>query len=339
MDIEFHYFLTGLIAYRAGFNTDDARIIAYASQYVDENDLCLEIEDRSKGEKYFNYISQTMDILKPKNELMRIYPIFHFIPGEPGAWSARRRDGKRHILNTTPNSENANEIIDDAFKADEQTRLFRIGIASHSYVDTWAHQNFVGWYDYFNNIGLNVKPDIGHADAEHHPDWVNHLWVDTRLVEAETNNLHRFLSAAKELFRKYCDYHESLGNNNNFNKWADLEKEMIAMQGRTYTGDLNYYEQERLKRYKDKIDWLPDFDELEWFDEAIETETRGLRDTHDGIMAHFTLFQDKHYWKEGIIKEETKWFRFQRAVKQHEKFGIKQLSPVFAEMGYNLAEV
>jgi len=114
---------------------------------------------------------------------------------------------------------------------------------------------------------------------------------------------------------------------------------MIGLQGRTYTGDINYYEQERSKGYKDKIDWLPDFDEREWFDEAIETEIRGLRDTHDGIMAHFTLFQDKHYWKEGIIKEETKWFRFQRAVKQHEKFAIKQLSPVFAEMGYNLAEV
>ncbi|MFA4911740.1 MAG: DUF6765 family protein, partial [Desulfobacteria bacterium] len=54
MDIEFHYFLTGLIAHRAGFNTNDAKIIAYSSQYVDENDLCLEIEDRSKGEKYFN---------------------------------------------------------------------------------------------------------------------------------------------------------------------------------------------------------------------------------------------------------------------------------------------
>jgi hypothetical protein len=339
MDIEFHYWMTGLIAHGAGFNLDDARIIAYASQYVDENDLCLEIEDRSSSEKYWNYISQTMNILKPKDTLMRIYPIFHFIPGEPEARSARRRDGKRHILNTTPNSENANEIIDDAFKADEQTRLYRIGIASHSYIDTWAHQNFVGWYDYFNNIGLDVKPDIGHVDAEHHPDWVSHLWVDIRLVEPEVNNLHRFLSAAKELFRKYCDYQESLGNSNNFNKWADLEKEMIGLQGRTYTGDINYYEQERSEGYKDKIDWLPDFDEQEWFNESIETDIRGLRDTHDGIMAHFTLFQDKHYWKEGIVKEKTKWFLFQEAVKQHEKFAIKQLSPVFAEMGYNLAKV
>lgn len=99
-------------------------------------------------------------------------------------------------------------------------------------------------------------------------------------------------------------------NNNNFNKWPAVEKEITDLQGRTYTGNLNSYEQERLKRYKDKIDWLPNFDELEWFNEAIETETRGLKDTHDGITTHFTLFQDKHYWKEGIIKEETKWFCF-----------------------------
>jgi hypothetical protein len=30
---------------------------------------------------YKNYISQTMDITKPKEELLRIYPFFHFFPG------------------------------------------------------------------------------------------------------------------------------------------------------------------------------------------------------------------------------------------------------------------
>jgi hypothetical protein len=72
---------------------------------------------------------------------------------------------------------------------------------------------------------------------------------------------------------------------------------------------------------------------------GFNTDDASLRDSHDGIMADFTLFQDKHYWKEGIVKEKTKWFRFQEAAKQHEKFAIKQLSPVFAEMGYNLAKV
>ena len=51
------------------------------------------------------------------------------------------------------------------------------------YSDKWAHQNFVGWYDFFNDIALDVKPDIGHANAEHHPDWPAHRWENGRLVK------------------------------------------------------------------------------------------------------------------------------------------------------------
>ncbi len=67
MDIEFHYYITYLIAAKAGFGFDDAYKIAYASQYVDDNDMILEI-DKGKGSAYRNYISQTMNILKPKNK-------------------------------------------------------------------------------------------------------------------------------------------------------------------------------------------------------------------------------------------------------------------------------
>ena len=170
MDIEFHYYMTYLTAARAGFAPPDAEIIAYSSQYVDENIHVLHI-DRGKPTAYHNYITQTLNILKPKHELMRIYPIFHFIPGDPSAPTAQRKDGRQHPLNTTPNSENANLIFDDALQS---RNLYRIGIAAHSYMDTWAHQNFVGYYDSFNAMqGILNKtlPNIGHADAKHNPDW------------------------------------------------------------------------------------------------------------------------------------------------------------------------
>lgn len=337
MDIEYHYWITAYIAYKAGFSEEEVKLIAYASQFVDENDVCFEIEDRTNDEKYNNYISQTMNILKPKKELMRIYPVFHFIPGEPDARSARRRDGKRHILNTTPNSEKANLLIDDSFKANEQTRLFRIGIATHGYIDSWAHQNFVGWYDCFNNIGLDIKPDIGHVDGECHPDWVSHKWVDNRLVEADINNKLRFLSAVKELFKKYCSYQKSLGKPNKFDEWLNIEQELNELQGPTYTGKSKKYEDKRIKRYREKMNWIPGFDERQWFDEVIETEIKGLQDTHEGILAHFTLFKDTCYWKDGINKEETNWFRFQEAVKEHQKFALGQLSHLFKEMGLGIS--
>jgi predicted GNAT family acetyltransferase len=44
MDIEFHYYMTHLIALRAGFKPDDAFVIACASQHTDENDEAHRIE-------------------------------------------------------------------------------------------------------------------------------------------------------------------------------------------------------------------------------------------------------------------------------------------------------
>ncbi|MCG2728608.1 MAG: hypothetical protein L6244_08180, partial [Candidatus Methanoperedenaceae archaeon] len=79
MDIEFHYYMTYVTALRAGFKLDDAYIIAYASQYTDDNDTSYEIINDDFP--YQNFISQTIDITKPKGELLRIHPYFHFFPG------------------------------------------------------------------------------------------------------------------------------------------------------------------------------------------------------------------------------------------------------------------
>lgn len=38
MNTEFHYYMTGIIAHAAGFTQEEARTIAYASEYTDEND-------------------------------------------------------------------------------------------------------------------------------------------------------------------------------------------------------------------------------------------------------------------------------------------------------------
>jgi hypothetical protein len=37
MDIEFHYHMTYIIARRAGFSPNDSYVIAYSSQYTDDN--------------------------------------------------------------------------------------------------------------------------------------------------------------------------------------------------------------------------------------------------------------------------------------------------------------
>ncbi len=338
MDTEFHYWMTGLIANRAGFTEEESKVIAYSSEYIDENDVSLTIKSKKGGSDYNNFVSQTMNILKPKGQLIRIYPIFHFIPGEPDAETARRRDGKMHLLNTTPNSPNANEFIDDAFKSSEDIRLYRIGIASHGFVDTWAHQNFVGYFDSFNNIGLDPKPDIGHADAEHHPDWVSHFWVDNRLVQSDVSNRDRFLAAAQALFAKYCGYLKVHSQIDNSESWEDVANELVNLMGPTHTGNTNKYHDVRIRGYQDKIKWLGnEFDERIWFDAAIDEKIHGMKDSLEGLPAKFTIFRDEYFWHDEENRENTDWYRFSEAVKEHEQFAIKVLTPTFRKIGINLA--
>ena len=132
MELEFHYYITGMIAHRAGFTEEEASIISYSSQFVDDNDVILNVKNRKNNEVYSNYISQTMDITKPKMELMRIYPVFHYVPGNPNDASARRKDGKMHILNTTPDNDISRNMLSSAFKSSQDVRLYRIGIATHA---------------------------------------------------------------------------------------------------------------------------------------------------------------------------------------------------------------
>jgi hypothetical protein len=337
MDIEFHYWMTGLIALRSGFAEDEARKIAYASQYVDDNDVCLEIKSR-KDEKdtYQNYISQTMNILKPKHQLMRIYPIFHFVPGDPMADTASRRDGKMHLLVTTPNGPLANELLDEALAAPDDSRLYRIGIATHAFVDSWAHQNFVGVFDDFNNIGLDPKPDVGHADAEHHPDWVGHRWDDSRLVDSEINNRSRFLEASHALFLKYCESHETRGGQDRSSEWQDLQDDLIDLQGPTYTGGRQKHEEMRLAEYEKQLPGFGAFDEKTWFKAAIDVNVRGLKDPDDGVLSKFFVVKDECFWRDGIDRTETDWYRFQESVKEHQARALVGLAPIFKKMGIDI---
>ena len=242
-----------------------------------------------------------------------------------------------HWLVTTPGNSTVSEMLDEAFKADEETRLFRIGIATHSFVDSWARQNFVGWYDYFNNIELDPKPDMGHADAEHYPDWISHSWQDSLLVDKDVNNMHRFLSEAKALYQRYCDDLKPQVRRS-VSSCKSLEKKLVDIMGTFFSGSFKKYEKMRVEEYKKLLDW-DDFDERHWFEKAIDTKVHGFKDPHKGSASKLTLFKDEYTWKKNTDWKKTEWYNFQRAVKAHEWLGIKLLSSTFAKIGYVLKQV
>ncbi len=323
MDIEFHYYMTFLIAGKAGFGEDDTFAIAYSSQYVDDNDIIYEIH-KDKAQYYRNYISQTMNILKPKAKLFRIYPLFHFIPGGPLYKGAFRRDGLLHWLNTTPNSENANHVIDSALKS---KNIYRIGIATHCYVDTWAHQNFIGYYNEFNSMSgvlEQLAPNIGHADAGHNPDWPALVWKDKRLLDknARIDNKERFMGSAGKLFTKYRIYVDKKCSV----KALNADRMQLIKGLRSAIGEVdqsNSNKMVRIERYKELSQKMfgyemPEYDEYAWFEEAVNEKVRGLRDKSDSFLTRWDPLTDIYTWRKPKERKESNWYKFQEAVKTNQ---------------------
>lgn len=325
MDIEFHYYQSYLIAIKSGFTPADACIFAYASQHVDDNDIIFEI-NKDNSDYFSNYISQTMNILKPKSKLLRIYPIFHFIPGDPMVDPARRKDGRMQLLNTTPGSDNAHMIFDKAAVSGD---LYRIGIAAHGFVDTWAHQNFTGYFDDFNamkGVLEQATPNIGHADAQHNPDWPGLVWKDLRLVSEHEriDNRSRFLNAAVALHKKLSAIaRPGIGN------------DIVAQEGKELRNNLsqvmferdpnNHLKTARIERCLDlaqQISYgaeeLPDYDADLWFEEVVIENVRGLRDRNESNHFGLKVFADEYTWKDTATYRDKHWYRFQQAVIRHQ---------------------
>jgi hypothetical protein len=321
---EFHYDITWLIAARAGLPPHDVQIVAYASQYTDDNDIIF-IIDKGQPTEYRNYISQTVNILNPESRLFRIYPLFHFIPGDPMTGSTWRKDGSMHWLNTTPDSENANLVMDAALATGN---LYCIGIACHGYADTWAHQNFVGYQSEFNAMSGPLSaaiPNIGHAEAGHDPDWVSLVWQDTRLIYERVDNKARFIAAAASMFRKLAGYVDPRMSVKELDvREASLKNDLDRCIGAEDQD--NAHEDRRTARYRELARTseyggreMEPYNAQGWMDEAVDEDVRGLRDRSGTLLARLDPFTDRYPWKDRENYKQTHWHRFQEAVKQHQK--------------------
>ncbi len=317
MNIEFHYYITYILAREAGFDPEDAYKIAYSSQYVDDNSIHYYINFEN-GDHFFSTVSQTMDITKPSPKRQKIYPLFHFIPGDPDSPTARRKDGRKHLFNTTPDSENARFLLRRALDTSD---LYRIGIAVHAYADTWAHQNFVGLKDDFNAMPGFVEallPNIGHADARHEPDIVNNRWKDERLVEEleVIDNNARFIEAAERIL-SFLWEHRNPGKKGPPEAWQDLKARLLDAMDETYLwgGD----DRARKRAYVKIYEEMPEYDEKAWRHAAVEK-----REFETDIF-------DRYWAKKGFL--ESDWYRFQLAVKAHRKEALLRLRPLYEQAG------
>jgi hypothetical protein len=203
MNFEFHYYTLHYLSRCAGFDEEDASIIAVSSQMVDECLASWEIE--GEGEPTRTMITQNY-VFWDESVAKDIYRPFHFIPGNSSAAGARRSDGRAGRFAVTADSPLSREILIAALRT---WNLYRIGIALHAYADTWAHQNFSADLEPQNAFEASSPvPAVGHLHALKNPDDPRLVWRDPRLKEdfAEISNASRFAAAASMIYRFLCTY-------------------------------------------------------------------------------------------------------------------------------------
>jgi hypothetical protein len=229
MQKDFHYYCVGVLARAAGFNRDDALTIAYASQYTDDSTESELIRlETDEGHLKFDPVRTSYSGLETIHSLAwsaqkRVWIPFHFLPPAP----FRPEERQTFSFVTRPDSVFGRMLLDEAAKEpleNHNRRLCRIGVALHTYADSWSHQDFSGresreendvetislrsgsgkdWQKLgIENLLFDALPFIGHAEAGYFPDLAFQEWKcivgGTRVVER--NNIDTFAEAAQTIY-------------------------------------------------------------------------------------------------------------------------------------------
>lgn len=341
MQIDFHYYVIRILAEKAGFSPADSQIIAYASQFVDDatehkplqlpEKLQIKNHPRLK-EGNFDPVCTAHKGLQFVNDFrkivqMKIYISFHFLP--PKIYT---NTDLEYDYVTKPNSQFANILIEKIKKQfvdnpDEKLyNLISLGIALHTYADTWAHQNFSGRHNHENNVEKIKKwnkgkwksiktmnrirnsmlPEIGHAEAYSFPDQPFRTWKYKKAKNKSSNlrhNLDVFIDAAENIYKFL------LSITDKYNEWNSFSDRLI--QCLSYTN-------ESIKKRKNKYRKL--FPEIGFY----YNENQWRNDFFKENYNHKTCFlQEENDYK------KQKWLEFHRAAISQREFVLKNSKPLY----------
>jgi hypothetical protein len=302
MEKDFHYYLIYSIARITGFQ--DADIIAYSSQFVDDNNegqfsiegkkVPFPNKIRANGGYYYPIMTQS---LSPKSLDMMIqkyvYVPFHFLPGN----STTRINGETNALSTKPNSKNARILLENALKSDNP---YLIGIALHTYGDTWSHQNFTGLQEEWNSVypwyrfDKSIAPNIGHAEVQHSPDIISEKWTDNRFG-IPIDNRKRALLATAEIYKAM---RKKSGKGPVWTGVKSSFRRIIYAAGYDdRKAKINEFMHER------NLEAVPRYSKNKWIDAALDRK------------------YDKNRRRDKILMKpifkSTQWYHFQQAAKVH----------------------
>ncbi|NOX65055.1 MAG: hypothetical protein GXO85_04465 [Chlorobi bacterium] len=297
MEKDFHYYLIYAMAKITKLNNPD--IVAYASQFVDDNNegqFSINGEEinfpqrlKANGGYYYPIMTQSLSPISLDPYVQKyVYVPFHFLPGDNNV----KIKGVGNPLSVTPNSTNARAILSKILDSDNP---YLIGIALHTFADTWSHQNFTGLREEWNsvypwyNVFKSIVPNIGHAEAGHAPDVISEPWIDYRFGNKTINNKERTLEDVKEIYT-----HLQRKTQKGFS-WDDVKN---AFKKIVDTEDYD----ERIKaigNFLKESDYgqIPKYSKDTWIDDALEKNEEGIV-----LKPNFTA---------------SRWYNFHQAAKIH----------------------
>lgn len=171
MQIDFHHAVTYLCARLAGFAESEAELIAHSAQYVDDATAAGEVW--FDNGMIFPRTASAHKMLDYKNtdELAnhRVWLPFHFLPGNqqelaPNSAPMYNEDEFMMRCICRPNSPPAREMMKAVIKRqDRPYAIYRLGIATHVFMDTWAHQGFIG-YQHLANVAKDIRAEDAHHE-------------------------------------------------------------------------------------------------------------------------------------------------------------------------------
>jgi hypothetical protein len=237
MQIDGHHTLTYVLSRMAGFEHDEANIIAHAAQYVDDATNSGNIKFTNGA--MFSRISSAHGTYDMKNHLDAhenhlVWVPFHFLPGNGGKVAGDNPDGSFiNKLVCEPYSHVAVDLLDECMKdKDKEYALHRLGITMHVFADTFAHKGFAGvihrvnkvkdlqchnydmsFFDELKSKALSRNFPMGHGAALTCPDMPFLKWsyINGLGEKIERDNLQDFTNAAYDLFGQLALFLQNQG--------------------------------------------------------------------------------------------------------------------------------
>lgn len=215
MQIDGHHTGTYIAARLAGFGHEEADIISYAAQYVDDatNEGPIVFADSpflyariASAHSMIDY----NNLIEVRNHLAWLP--FHFLPGNGQLPAGETPDGGEiGKMACRPDSHIARDMLQMAFLDHDHSRaLYRLGIAMHVYADTFAHQGFIGALSIGNRVDEmtsgNKTLDKAIHDASE-KELLERLWSKVKaIVQLVWTSLQVAFRECKSPFKYWTDF-------------------------------------------------------------------------------------------------------------------------------------